>query len=71
MYRIYLKSDNEFLCECTIQDGTERWKATSMREAVVDMKQAAMCFNHAKINKNDIKVYKPRQVYSTEWEQIG
>ena len=57
MYKIIKKLDGKFYCECTIQDGTERWIEDTLGNAIASMKQSAECLNHDKIKRKDIEVY--------------
>lgn len=69
MYRIYTEPDY-YRCECDIQDGTERWKDKTLKEAIKNMKYAAKSFNNTEIKKKDIEIYICRILDNLEWIRV-
>ena len=62
MYSIIQKIDGSFLCECVIQDGTERWTETNLEDAIKSMKSSAKFLNGSKIKRKDIEFLKEASV---------
>jgi hypothetical protein len=62
MYSIIQKMDGSFLCECMIQDGTERWTESNIETAIQSMKRSAKVLNGSKIKKKDIEFLKEAPV---------
>ncbi len=54
MYTIIQKLNGEFVCECKVQDGVERWVKETYPDAVHSMIQAARVLNGIFIVEYDI-----------------
>jgi hypothetical protein len=57
MYSITKLQNGEWLVECRIQDGTERWREKSRQEAVHSLISGARVLNHSYIREDDISFY--------------
>lgn len=58
MYRIIQRLNGGFECEVSVQDGTERFTATTLEEAKTAVKRSAKILNGVKIKKKSIEVYR-------------
>jgi hypothetical protein len=54
MYTIRKLLNGKYLCECRIQDGTERWECDTLKDATNELKRAAKSLNNQTIKKRDI-----------------
>jgi hypothetical protein len=52
--------NGEWLCECHIQDGIERWCENSRKEAVHSLISGALLLNHNYIREDDISFYEEK-----------
>lgn len=54
MYQITMLTNGEWLVECMIQDGWERWHEKTKQEAIYSLIQAAKTLNGSYIREDDI-----------------
>jgi len=67
---IIIEKDGKYYCEGRLQDGTERWEESTLREAIKSMIQFAEVSNGMKIKKRDIQFLRPVQVVKTETQYV-
>ena len=71
MYAIYCQSDGLFLCECRLQDGTERTTENTLEAAIEHCISFAAALNGTKITARNITILEPRQRVITEWVKVS
>ena len=71
MYSIIKQADGTYLCECVIQDGTERWTKATLEDAIQSLKEAGKALNGwDKVRKKDISYYVLEQVVETKRVEV-
>lgn len=68
MYEIYELPDGTFEGHCRIQDGTEKFTAPTLAEAVKEMKEHARLLNgRQKLKKSEIALYRLQIPTEPQW----
>lgn len=73
MYQLYEQPDGTYVGYCRIQDGTEKFTAPNLKEAVKSMKEHARLLNGKQnLKKRDIALYRQlhQVVVDTRWVQV-
>lgn len=76
MYYITRKSNGDWLCAVTIQDGTERWEKKTRKEAVESVISGARVLNHSYIHEDDINISEEvplspeRKITEEDWKLL-
>lgn len=68
MYEIYEQPDGTYVGHCRIQDGTEKFTAATLKEAVKEMREHARILNGMKkLKKADIAFYRLQVPTEPQW----
>ena len=55
IYRVTGRGDGTFVCECSVQDGTERWTEDDKDAAIRSVVRAARTFNGCFIRPDEVE----------------
>jgi hypothetical protein len=71
MYTITERLDGTYLCECRVQDGTERWTEPDMESAVASMARASCGLLNTEITAADIDFFREEARATTATHRVA